>query len=330
MQKQIEKRIAFINHSFVAEQVVKKAVLFINMGSPKSPTWFRTMLYLFSLFFDKRILSVSFPLRIFFAACLAPFRALFIKKRYKNVWLENESPLSYHTRAFSTALQKQLAKSHKVLSCMRYGDSSIQEVLSQIQQEGIQDLILFPLYPQYTSSVTGSSLEKIVGSLSHWKHIPSLRVISSFWKEEFYLSSLSSLIHEREQEKGPFDHILFSFHALPLGEESDRYVEECRLIAGALTVSPWTLAFQSRTSWGRWTGPIIEDVIIALLKEGKKRVLLVSPSFVVDCLETLYDLQKLRETFLSQGGECCDILPCLNEYPLWVTKVAEFLKSEGR
>jgi len=307
------------------EQKVKKAVLFINMGSPLAPTWFQTARYLFQLFRDKRMMPFSLFLRVLFAFRIAPFRALVMKKRYAKIWHKGLSPLCFYTKKLCSEVQKQFQTSHIAAFCMRYGSPSIKSVLSQLEGEKIDELFLFPLFPQYTSQVTGSCIEEVLRHLSQWKRFPHIQLLSSFYNEEFFRSSLSFLIQETEEKEGPFDRVLFSFHALPEGPDTSRYSKECETIAQSLNSSEWTIAFQSRFGKGLWTGPAIEDVLRKMIEQGKKRILIVTPSFVADCVETLYDLQIHKDRFLSEGGEKCIILPCLNAHPLWVKKIAEFL-----
>jgi ferrochelatase len=251
--------------------------------------------------------------------------------------------LLYHSLQLATELQRRLDKQCKVVLGMRYGNPSIQQALSQL--EGCDKITVLPLYPQYSSAATGSSIEKVLEILSSQPVIPSINIIGHFFAHPGFIQAQAQVIT-------PFlskhDYILFSYHGLP---EKHLMIEGCNMICAnecpstnnlprhcyrlqcfqttasiakvlALTHQQYGTSFQSRLGKTPWIKPYTNEVLRELNAKGIKRLAIVCPSFVSDCLETLEEIgEQAQEQWLSMGGEQLSLIPSLNDNKLWIDSI---------
>lgn len=332
----------------------KTAVLLINVGTPDAPETGAVRRYLREFLNDPRVITLPGLWRkLLVNGIIVPFRGPRSAKLYQKLWTPQGSPLLTHAMELKNKLQEKLGEEYTVYFAMRYGDPALKKVLKIITHQGHQRLIVLPLYPQYASSTTGSAMELVFGQLAAQNTIPGLLYPGAFYQHPDFIGCFARRILATSPEK--YDHILFSYHGLPLnqvkaahpGDDCSRWgctheVNEqnafcyhattyatSRLIAAQAGIAPerYTVCYQSRFA-RNWLSPFTDEVLKDLARQGKKKVLVVSPSFVADCLETILELgQEYREIFLHQGGEVYDWLPSLNADDDWVDTLGKMIKS---
>lgn len=328
----------------------KTAVLLLNTGTPSACTLPEVKRYLTEFLMDERIIDMPFWRReILVKWCIVPFRYKKSARAYAKIWTDNGSPLLVNTHALANKLQERLATS--VAVGMRYGNPSIEEGLESLKS--CQQIVIVPLFPQYASATSGSIITDAMRILSSWQVIPALTITGPFVENEEYMQAWE------EKTLGidfaSYDHILFSFHGLPLSQiqKGDRsgtclkkgccnernaenyfcYSAQCKTfgneLARRLGISHYTISFQSRLGMEKWLSPYTAEVVKDLRKRGAKRLLVFSPSFVSDCLETLYEIGiELREEFLVHGGQKLDLVPSLNSDDAWVDTLCNMIYNK--
>ncbi len=273
--------------------------------------------------------------------------------KYRQIWTKEGSPLLINHQNLTKKLQAVLPENYQVHGAMRYGNPSILNTLKNQNFKNTCEIIVVPLYPQYASSTTESSIQKTIAAIKKLEIDCDLKIIEQFYHEPAYIEAFSKHIQSYHPEK--FDFVLFSYHGLPLSqtqtdidENSERnrnieytsssktrldYVKSCEntteLLANALNLAEdkYSTAFQSRFSKD-WTKPYTDYVLKDLIKEGKKKVLIVSPSFVADCLETTLELGiEYKEEFMANGGEEFVLVDSLNDNPEWVKSLASIIQD---
>jgi ferrochelatase len=224
----------------------------------------------------------------------------------------------------------------KVSLGMRYGSPSIGEALEELRQAGAQRLLVFPLYPQYSGSTTGSTFDAVARVLSTWRWIPELRMITHYHDNPGYLQALVETIRRSWEEVGRGERLLFSFHGLPKRYllAGDPYHCQChktaRLLAERLGLEEgeWQVAFQSRFGREEWLKPYADHLLRDWAESGVKRVDVVCPGFAVDCLETLEEIAlRNRELFLRAGGKEYHYIPALNDAPDHIRALADLVEQ---
>lgn len=331
----------------------KTGVFLINLGTPDSPEVPDVRKYLREFLMDGRVIDIPFWRRwILVNGLIAPFRASKSSHEYKKLWTAQGSPLLVYGQKLRQRLQDSLGDEYKVVLGMRYQNPSIKKGLAEFKDSGIEKLIVLPLYPQYASASTGSTIEKVFDELKAWETYPAVNVVSQFHEHPLFLDAFAE-IGRGCMKRETYDHFLFTYHGLPqrqilksscagycqLNEKccsvyhaKNRYCyrAQCYATTRALVKilgineAQYTVSFQSRLGKDPWIKPYTDEVIAALAGQGKKKILAFSPSFVADCLETTVEIgQTYHELFRSKGGERLDLAESLNEHPVWV----ECLKS---
>lgn len=330
--------------------MIEKGVLLINLGTPDSAEVSDVKRYLREFLTDKRVISLPAPLRYLLVyGLILPFRAKKSAHAYQSIWTNEGSPLRHISEQFSSLLQTQLGPSFKVALGMRYGKPSISEALAKLKH--CSSIVVLPLYPQYSSAATGSSLEEVMRLVKSWDVIPSLNVIANFYQHPTYIQAQAQLIKAHYNTE---DHLLFSYHGLPeqqiiqSGCESvcvnacpldplknpGCYKAQCEktsfLLAKTLNLEPsqYSTSFQSRLGKTPWIKPYTDKWLITLREKGVKNLAIACPSFVTDCLETLEEIgMQARCDWQTLGGERFTLIPCLNTDALWVKAVVQLLQS---
>lgn len=332
----------------------KTAVLLINLGTPDSPSVKDVRKYLFQFLNDPRVIDIPAIARLLLVnLIIVPFRAPKSAKIYKQLWTKEGSPLLLHGRSVQKKVQEKLSEKADVYFAMRYQNPSLDSVLEQIRTKNYSKIIVLPLYPQYASSSTGSTLEKVMQIVSKWFTIPELSIISQYYDNKGYLNAFSE-IGKPHWAKG-YEHVLFSYHGLPVrqvdkvydnGPCSDHHCEDhvdeenqfcykaacyetTRQIASRLNIpkEKYTVAFQSRLD-KNWLEPFSDKVVEELAKKGIKRLLVFSPAFTADCLETTVEIgSEYKEIFEDHGGEHLQLVESLNDHPLWVNTLTDMIEQ---
>jgi protoporphyrin/coproporphyrin ferrochelatase len=334
---------------------MKKAVLLINLGTPDSPMVPDVRKYLTQFLNDARVIDISPAGRFFLVnGVIVPFRSSKSAKLYQKIWTKEGSPLLIHTKDLAEKLQKELGSGHIVEFAMRYQNPSIKSVLEKLRAQLPSELIILPLYPQYASSSTGSTTELVLKELSGWEVIPTLKIINKFYDHPEYIKALVDVA--KEYDHNAYDHIIFSYHGLPerqIKKASKHYgnntchfgnccdtinrnnqycyrancFETTRQLVKHLNIpeGKYTSTFQSRLD-DKWLKPYSDKVIEDLAKQGKKKLLVFSPAFVADCLETIYEIgTEYDEIFKEHGGESVTLVKSLNDRESWVKAIKSII-----
>ncbi|MBK8816376.1 MAG: ferrochelatase [Methylococcaceae bacterium] len=314
----------------------KTGVLLANLGSPTAPTTSAVRKFLKDFLGDPRVVNIPRPIWwIILNAFVLPFRPKRSAKAYQKIWTEHGSPLVYLSMRLSERLAEKLSpKSIKVACAMRYGAPSIAGQLKLFKQEGIENIIVLPLYPQYSSTTTASIYDDVVKELNRWRHLPSFQFIADYHRHESYIDALAQSIKVFWQEHGQNELLVMSFHGLPemLTKLGDPYYYQCLETAKQLAEKlgldekQWLLVFQSRFGKAEWLKPYCADTLQKLPAQGVKTVDLVCPGFAVDCLETLEEIaMENKEVFVEAGGSGYRYIPALNDSETHVNAIAKLL-----
>lgn len=323
----------------------KTAVLLINLGTPDSPSVSDVRKYLFQFLNDPRVIDIPWLLRALLVnLIIVPFRAPKSAKIYKELWTKDGSPLLLHGKHVTQKLQEKLLQKADVFFAMRYQNPSIKTVLEEIRKKNYSKIIVIPLYPQYASSSTGSTLEKVMQVVSKWWVIPEITLVSQYYDEVGYIDAFAE--RGKAHINDNYEHVLFSYHGLPVRQVDKVYesspcadhhcedhldeenafcykaacYETTRLIAARLNIPKenYTVAFQSRLD-KKWLEPFSDEVVEQLAKKGVKRLLVFSPAFTADCLETTIEIgSEYKEIFEEHGGQHLQLVESLNDHPLWI------------
>ena len=303
----------------------KTGVLIINLGTPDSTSWLDIRKYLKEFLSDRRVIEVNPILwKIILNLFILTFRPSKTAKAYNKIWLkkENMSPLRFYTLRQSKKLSEAI-KNDKVLVdyAMRYGNPSIKSVIRKLHNQGCENLIILPLYPQYASATTASVCDEVYKTLSKMRWQPSLQVIPHYESEPMYIDALVNSINKKISEiNWKPDLVVASYHGIPKNyfEKGDPYQCYCqktsRLISEKFNKIPLITTFQSRFGPQEWLQPYTDKTFEKLPSEGKKNILVICPGFSSDCVETLEEISiQGKETFIGAGGDNFDLIPCLND-----------------
>ncbi len=315
----------------------KTGILLANLGSPSAPTVPAVRRFLKEFLWDPRVVNLPRPIWwLILHGAVLPFRPGKSTQAYQKIWdAEKGSPLTFLTRQVTEKLAARLAgQGLQVTYAMRYGEPSIATQLRQFKEQGVEQLVVLPLYPQYSSTTTASVYDDMVKELGQWRHLPSFRFISDYHQHPAYIAAIAESIRLAWQEQAKNGLLLMSFHGLPeqLTKWGDPYFHHCHktaaLIAGQLGLSDreWKVVFQSRFGKAQWLKPYCVDTLEALPGQGVKAVDMVCPGFAVDCLETLEEIaMENKHVFMAAGGEAYRYIACLNDSDAHVEALAGVL-----
>jgi len=334
----------------------KKGILLVNLGTPDSPAVPDVKKYLDQFLMDERVIDIpAFNRTLLVKGIIVPFRSPKTAKLYKEIWGENGSPLLYYSKLQAKMLQEKLGDDYHVELAMRYQSPSIASALANLKAGLLESIQVIPMFPQYASASTGSVMQLVMELVSKWPTVPPISFINSFHDNELMIKVFAE--NARKYKPETYDHILFSFHGLPERQllKCDHTASYClkrsdccqtlndtnkfcysaqghdtaRLIAKELNLSKenYTVCFQSRLGKEPWVQPYTTDVLKKLASEGKKRLLVFSPAFVADCLETLYEITvEYHEEFRALGGEHVQLVESLNDSPVFIEALAGMVK----
>ena len=303
----------------------KKGVLLINLGTPDSTGWWDIRKYLKEFLSDRRVIEVN-PIiwQIILNLFILTFRPSKTAHAYKQIWRKdtNESPLLYFTKKQSDELNRKIGSENIVVDfAMRYGNPSIKSKLHKLKDKGCENIIIFPLYPQYAAATTATVCDEVYRSLMKMRWQPSLQIIPHYESEPLYIDALVSSIEKKIKTlKWKPDLIISSYHGIPKTyfDKGDPYHCYChkttRLIKEKFKKVEIKTTFQSRFGPQEWLTPYTDKTLENLPKEGVKNLLVICPGFASDCVETLEEINiQGRESFIEKGGENFDLIPCLND-----------------
>ncbi|MCW9066530.1 MAG: ferrochelatase [Ignavibacteriaceae bacterium] len=332
---------------------LKTAVLLVNLGTPDSPSVKDVRKYLFEFLNDPRVIDIPTLARaILVNLIIVPFRAPKSAKIYQELWANSglpdgkkDSPILYYGKSVQEKLQQSLGGNYDVYIAMRYKNPSLDDVLKDVYKKYYEKIIVIPLFPQYASATTGSVIDKVMNIMSKWWVIPGVKFISQYYDDEGIINTIVE--RAKKYDIDEYDHILFSYHGLPVRQvdkvykdgtlceehnceteinETNKfcYKATCyattRLIAQKLNLpkEKYTVCFQSRLD-KKWLEPFADKTIIEQAKKGVKKLLVFSPAFVADCLETLIEIgSEYQKLFEENGGEKVQLVESLNDHPMWI------------
>jgi len=330
----------------------KTGVLLLNLGTPRSPETGDVRRYLREFLSDPRVLDMAAPLRwALVNLVIAPFRAPRSAEQYRKIWTSAGSPLLVNGRALRDALAAELGASHSVELGMRYGEPSIAAALAKLRDSGVTRIVALPLFPQWAESSLESAVVRLREVAARGSY-PPLECLGEFFDAPGFIAALAEISRPRLAAFQP-DHVLFSYHGLPerhmrasdptgkhclaspaccdsmVAANARCYRAQChattRALVAVLGLAPggWSLAFQSRLGRDPWIKPYTDVRLGDLAKSGVKRLAVLCPSFVADCLETLEEIGvRAREQWRREGGEALELIPCANAHPAFVRFLA--------
>jgi ferrochelatase len=320
--------------------IKKTGVLLANLGSPTAPTTRAVRRFLGDFLWDPRVVNLPRPLWwMILNLFVLPFRPSRSAKAYQKVWHEKGSPLTYLTRQLSEKVADQLsARGIATNYAMRYGEPSIANQLRAFKKDGITDVIVLPLYPQYSSTTSASIYDDLVKELNQWRHMPTFQFISDYHQDRHYIAAIAESIEQAWREQDKNELLVMSFHGLPekLTEWGDPYFHHCHKTAAliaeklGLNEKQWMIVFQSRFGKAEWLKPYCVSTLEELPGQGVKTVDVVCPGFAVDCLETLEEIaMENKSIFMESGGTRYRYIPALNDSDAHVNAIINILEQKN-
>ncbi len=331
--------------------------MLVNLGSPDSPEPSDVRRYLTEFLNDPRVIDIAWAGRkLLVNGIIVPFRHRKSAKIYKKLWTENGSPLIHYGRQVQRLLQEKFNTEKnvhtKVFLAMRYQNPSLESALTEIVKWNPDELVIIPLFPQYASASTGSVIDKCMRIMRDLWTFPNIKMVSQFYDHPLFIKAFVE--RGKQYNLSEYDHVLFSYHGLPERHVDKVYEDrECkkhscedeindenklcykatcyattRMIAEGLGLKKenYTVCFQSRLGKG-WIEPFSDHVITDLAKKGMKNLLVFSPAFVADCLETTIEIgDEYQELFEEHGGKKIQLVESLNESPTWIDALYDLSK----
>ncbi len=323
------------------DQAARVGILLINLGTPEAPTAAAVRPYLKEFLWDRRVVEIPRPLWwLILNGIILNLRPKKSAEKYASIWRAEGSPLKVYTERVAKLLKGQLGERLnqpvRVDYAMRYGQPGVADKLAEMKAQGVDRLLLLPLYPQYAASSTGSALDAVWQTLLHTRNLPEIRAIKHFHDHPGYIAALRQSVEAYWAEHGRPDVLVMSFHGTPRRslDLGDPYHCECRktgrLLAEALGLAPerCRVSFQSRFGRAEWLRPYTAATLEELGRAKTRRVDVICPGFVADCLETLEEIAMEGKTsFLNAGGGEFRYIPALNDRPLWVGALADLARA---
>ena len=304
----------------------KTGVLLINLGTPDSTSWFDIRRYLKEFLSDRRVIEVNpFIWKIVLNLFILTFRPSKTAKAYKKIWMKEKdmSPLRYYTEMQSVKLNNKISNKEIIVDyAMRYGNPSIKSKINDLKENGCENLIILPLYPQYAAATTATVCDEVYRSLSKMRWQPSLQIIPHYESEPYYIDAIVKSIENKiNQINWKPDLIMASYHGIPKKyfEKGDPYHCYChkttRLVSEKMSLKiPIITTFQSRFGPQEWLQPYTDKTLEKLPAEDKNNILVVCPGFASDCVETLEEISiEGKNSFMEAGGKNFEFIPCLND-----------------
>lgn len=303
----------------------KTAIVLMNLGTPDEPTAPAVRRYLREFLSDQRVVEIPpFIWQIILNLFVLTTRPKRVAHAYESVWTPDGSPLLAILKQQATLLQDKLAQLGNgvpVVPATTYGNPNIKAVLANLQEQGFENLIIFPLYPQYSATSTAAAIDKVFAYGLKQRNMPQFSFIKDYHDNPLYIRALADSVRAFWAKSGQADKLLMSFHGIPkpFADKGDPYPVQChttaKLVAKELGLNDdqWAISFQSRFGAQEWLKPYTDELLENWGKSGVQSVQIMSPAFSADCLETLEELAvENRDNFLQAGGKSYDYIPALN------------------
>jgi ferrochelatase len=334
----------------------RKVVVLVNIGTPKKPKRKHVRKYLREFLSDPRVIDIPALWRwMLVNLIIVPFRSINSTRLYKKLWTKDGSPLLIYGQNAAARLQEALGNAFKVKLAMRYQAPHLREVLNEVKDSHPETIIIFPLFPQYASATSGSILDYSMKTIRKWHVIPEVKFVPQFYDHPSFLEAFVQRINE--YDISAYDHVIMSYHGLPLRqidkahqgfrcngvecmyqithEFKSCYKATCydtsRKLAAKLNLSEndYSVTFQSRLS-KNWLEPFTDVKIKELADKGHKKLLVISPAFVADCLETLIEIEdEYNVLFQDVGGEKLTLVKSLNDHPVWIKAMKNMIEEKS-
>ena len=332
---------------------MNKSLLLINLGTPDKPTYFSVFKYLRQFLMDGRVININPILRyILVNFIICPIRSFSSTKIYKEVWdSETGSPLLHNTQELTKKIKSKLTD-YDVHFAMRYQSPSIEKALDNILSKNPDELIILPLFPHYAAATTGSVYEEVSRLLSKRWVVPKIKFINQFYDNEKFIDAWIDKASKFDTKS--YDKVIFSYHGIPNSHVDNVYqdsactdhncetaitennkfcykattYETTKILAERLNIpdDKYIVTYQSRLT-NKWLSPFTDEVLESLPKDDKKNVLVFSPAFTADCLETIIEIgDEYKELFEESGGKNLDYVESLNYSDLWADAIIDIIK----
>ncbi|MEC7306506.1 ferrochelatase [Vibrio crassostreae] len=311
----------------------KQGVLLVNLGTPDSATPAGVRRFLSEFLHDKRVVNLTRWLWCpILHGVILPIRSPKVAKLYQSVWMDDGSPLLVYSQRQAEKLEKKLEM--PVALGMTYGNPSLKTGIEQLMEQGVEDVIVLPLYPQYSGTTTAAVSDGLTKAFKQMPVIPSYRFIRDYYSHPSYVKALAESVRSHWDQNGRADHLVCSFHGIPkrLADEGDIYPQHCeattKLLAAELGLSEEdiTMTYQSRFGREEWLKPYTDETLESLPNKGIKKIDIMAPAFSVDCLETLEEISdQCKETFIEAGGSDFSYIMCLNDRDSHIDMMAELV-----
>ena len=318
----------------------KIGVLLVNLGTPQAPNAKALRVYLREFLSDPRIVGIPrliwfFILNLF----ILPFRPKRSAQAYASIWHEQGSPLLVNSLNITNKVKQQLnSETFQVELGMRYGQPSIDSVITKMQEQGVRKLLVLPLYPQYSATTTASTFDAVADSFSKKRLLPELRFVNHYHDLSLYIDALVESVEDFWRDNGRADKLILSYHGIPkvYWESGDPYICECyktsRLLAERLGLAEdEVMTCQSRFGKQEWVKPYTDATLKSLPSQGVKKVQIMCPGFSADCLETLEEIEEEnKEYFMDAGGESYQYIPCLNDADKHIQALTQVIEQHTK
>ncbi|EGR4189036.1 ferrochelatase [Vibrio cholerae] len=312
----------------------KLGILLANLGTPQAPTSQAVKAFLSQFLHDQRVVDMSrwlwCPL---LHGIILPTRSPKVAKLYQSIWMDEGSPLMVYSRRQRDKLAE--LSQRPVELGMTYGEPSLLEGVRKLQQQGVEQIVVLPLYPQYSATTTAAVFDGLAKALRQLPVVPELHFIRDYHDHPLYIQALAKSVRASWQLHGQGDLLLCSYHGIPkrYAQNGDIYPEHCQktteLLAQALGLpqDKVMMTYQSQFGKEEWLQPYTDKTMEALPRQGIKKLDVICPAFSVDCLETLEEIaEQNQEIFLHSGGEAFHYVPCLNDSQSHIELMAALVK----
>lgn len=313
----------------------KPGVLMVNLGTPNAPTSKAIKRYLAEFLSDRRVVDTSpllwWPL---LHGVILPFRSPRVAKLYQSVWMEEGSPLLVYSRRQQKALAARMPDIPVELG-MSYGSPNLPDAIETLLAQGVTNLVILPLYPQYSCSTSAAVWDAVARVLKGYRRLPSVSFIRDYAEHPAYISALKQSVERSFAEHGQPDRLVMSFHGIPkrYAQLGDDYPIRCedtsRALRAALPLPAEKIIMTYQSRFGRepWLTPYTDETLKSLPSQGVKHIQLICPGFSADCLETLEEIKEQnREFFLHAGGEKFEYIPALNDDEGHITLLEQLIR----
>lgn len=314
----------------------KAGVLLVNLGTPTAPTASAVKTFLSEFLHDKRVVDMTrFIWCPLLHGVILPIRAPKVAKLYQSVWMDEGSPLMVYSQRQMRALQKHL--SIPVALGMTYGQPTIKSGIEQLEEQGCEEIVILPLYPQYSRTTTAAVFDQIAKQYKTTPVLPDFSLVHNYHDHPLYIKALADSIKRSWKENGKGDYVLCSYHGIPqrFVDNGDIYAKHCErtteLLAKELNLTSEHIGMSYQSRFGReaWLQPYTSETLTELAPKGVTSLDIISPAFSSDCLETLEELaEECKEIFMEAGGQKYTFIPCLNDDQLHIDMMADIVNKK--